>query len=133
MDKKVTVKIGRDRYKTEVLMQEHSLIADEPQDVGGTDLGPNPKELLLASLGTCKSITIRMYADRKEWPLEAVEIDLSMGTQQAELQDTTFINCHIKLIGDLDDAQRKRLLLIGDKCPVHKLLSNPIVIDSNLI
>lgn len=133
MSRDVRVRIGRDRYKTEIEVEQHKLLADEPTDVGGTDLGPSPTEFLMSSVGTCKAITVRMYADRKEWDLEAIEISMSLSEQRTDLQKTTFMHCHIRLIGNLDDAQRQRLLLIAEKCPVHKILTNPIVIESNLI
>ena len=133
MARNIIVKAGVDRYKTEIYVHEHVLLADEPKDVGGTDLGPSPVELLLSSLGTCKAMTLRMYADRKAWDLQEVEIELSISEQRTALQKTTFIHCHIKLGGELDDTQRNRLLRIADRCPVHTMLNSPIVIESNLI
>lgn len=133
MTKSVITKIGKDPYKTEIHIQPHVLISDEPKDLGGQELGPAPAELLLSSVGSCKAITMRMYADRKNWNLDAVEISLSMSKQKGELQDTHFIKCHIRLDGELDEEQRRRLLVIADKCPIHKILSNPIVIESNII
>ncbi|MBD1435050.1 OsmC family protein [Sphingobacterium sp. DN00404] len=133
MTKSVITKIGKDPYKTEIHIQPHVLIADEPKDLGGQDLGPAPGELLLSSLGSCKAITMRMYADRKKWDVDAIEISLSVSKQKGELQETNFIKCHIRLDGNLDETQRQRLLKIADKCPIHKILSNPIVIQSNLI
>jgi|SRR5690606_28961672 putative redox protein len=133
MARDISVKIGKDRYKTEIHVDQHVVLSDEPEDVGGTDLGPSPTELLMSSLGTCKAITVRMYADRKQWALDGVDIHVSIGAQEGELQKTTFIKCHIRLYGDLDEMQKKRLFQIAEKCPVHKILSNPIVIESNLI
>ncbi|MFD1770044.1 OsmC family protein [Sphingobacterium suaedae] len=133
MARDITVKIGKDHYKTEIQVEQHNILADEPIDVGGTDLGPSPTEFLMSSVGTCKAITVRMYADRKNWELEAVRIRMSIGAQEGELQKTTFIKCHIELIGNLNETQRKRLLTIADKCPVHKILINPIIIESNLM
>lgn len=133
MTKSVITKIGKDPYKTEIHIQPHVLIADEPKDVGGQDLGPAPADFLLSSLGSCKAITMRMYADRKKWDVEAIEISLSINKQKGELQETNFIHCHIRLDGNLDETQRQRLLKIADKCPIHKILSNPIVIQSNLV
>lgn len=133
MERDVIVTIGQDKYKTEITMGDHLIIADEPKDVGGQDLGPNPKEILLSSLGTCKAMTVRMYADRKEWPLTRVTVKLSLSTQKAEKQNTTFIHSHISFDGDLDEEQKKRLFAISDRCPIHKILSEPIVIESNLV
>lgn len=131
MANQVSVSIGRERYETTIKVQQHVIVADEPLDAGGTDLGPSPKELLLSSLGTCKAITVRMYADRKGWPLEGLSIDLTYLDKNDGEPNTNYIHCEIKLIGDLDAEQRKRLALIADKCPVHKILSNPIVVESN--
>lgn len=133
MTKSVITKIGKDPYRTEIHVQPHVILADEPKDMGGQDLGPAPAELLLSSIGSCKAITMRMYADRKQWDLTGAEISLSISKQTGELQDTNFIKCHIRLDGNLDETQRQRLLKIADKCPIHKILSNPIVIESNLI
>ncbi|MCC2597945.1 OsmC family protein [Sphingobacterium sp. FBM7-1] len=133
MTKSVITKIGKDPYRTEIHIQPHVILADEPKDMGGQDLGPAPAELLLSSIGSCKAITMRMYADRKQWDLTGAEISLSISKQTGELQDTYFIKCHIRLDGNLDETQRQRLLKIADKCPIHKILSNPIVIESNLI
>ncbi|GHE34785.1 OsmC family protein [Sphingobacterium griseoflavum] len=133
MERDIIVKIGRERYKTEIEVAQHKVYADEPKNLGGTDLGPSPAELLLSSLGTCKAMTLRMYADRKEWDLASVEIKMSMSEQRTELQKTTFIHCHIRLHGDLDETQKGRLLLIADRCPVHKILTSPIIIESNLV
>lgn len=133
MPEDVFVKIKKEKYKTEVTIANHSLIIDEPEDVGGQDLGPTPTSLLLSSIGTCKAITMRMYADQKKWPLEEVEIKLSLEVVKSNLQQTTFVRVHIKLIGDLDDQQRERILKISEKCPIHKILSNPIVIETNMI
>ncbi|SJN18581.1 hypothetical protein FM107_01445 [Sphingobacterium sp. JB170] len=109
------------------------LIADEPKTVGGTDQGPTPSEFFLTALGSCKAITMRMYADRKSWPLEAATVKLTMEIKKSELQSTTYIKCHIELQGELSEKQRNRILKIAEKCPIHKTLSNPIVIESNLI
>ncbi|WDF70638.1 OsmC family protein [Sphingobacterium oryzagri] len=133
MSRDIRVHMGRDRYKTVIEVAEHQLLADEPTDVGGTDLGPSPTEYLLSSVATCKAMTLRMYADRKSWDLESVEITMSMSQQRTDLQKTTFMHCHIRLSGQLDDAQRQRLLTIAEKCPVHQMLNSPIVIESNLI
>ncbi|MEH6308480.1 OsmC family protein [Olivibacter sp. CPCC 100613] len=129
----VTVTIGKERYKTEVSNGRNNLIADEPESMGGADLGLGPKELLLSSLGSCTAITLRMYADRKQWDLQEVIITAKMEVVPSSHQQTTYIKNHIKLVGNLDDSQRQRLLQIAKLCPVHKILSNPIVVDGNLV
>ena len=125
-------------FRTEVQANRHTLIADEPLAVGGTDEGPNPYDYLLAALGSCTSITVRMYADRKEWPLEAIEVRLSHEKLHAkdceECESETGrvdrIVREIKLIGPLDEAQQERLLNIANKCPVHRTLHSEIVVKT---
>lgn len=129
----VTVTIGKERYKTEISNGRNVLLADEPESLGGADKGLGPKELLLSSLGSCTAITLRMYADRKQWDLQEVIITVKMEVVPSSHQQTTYIKNHIKLVGNLDDRQRQRLLQIAELCPVHKVLSNPIVVDSNLV
>lgn len=133
LDADVVVKIGVERFKTEVVIGDHLVIADEPEDLGGTDLGPTPLNLLLSSLGTCKAITMRMYADLKKWPVEQIEVLLSSTIEKSGAQQTTTIQVRIKLLGDLDTTQRERLLKIADRCPIHKILTNPILIESSLL
>ncbi|WP_333863014.1 OsmC family protein [Sphingobacterium sp.] len=131
MDNEVIVSIGKTPYTTMVQYGKHQIIVDEPEDLGGQDEGINPTPLLLSSLGSCKAITVKMYADRKNWPLEEVVVRLTHEVQQSEQQQTTYIQCFLSFKGDLDDIQKQRLFKIAEKCPVHKILSNPIVITSN--
>lgn len=128
-----TVEIGKEKYKTEVRASGHTVIADEPIAVGGQDKGMNPNEFLLASLGTCTAMTLRMYADRKGWAVDGITVDLTMDTVKGNEQQTTFLKRHIKIDGDLNEEQRQRMLEIADSCPLHRTLTNPIVISSNLI
>jgi putative redox protein len=132
-DLSVSLSIGKDKYKTTVNNGRHDLIADEPESLGGTDLGFGPKELLLSSLGSCIAMTIRMYADRKQIDLEEVQLTLRLEEVQSDHQTSTYINSHIRLIGNLDDKDRARILEISKKCPVHKILTNPIIIENNLV
>jgi putative redox protein len=106
----------------------HTWLADEPASLGGGDTGPDPDSLLLSSLGACTNITLRMYAKRKGWPLEAIGVLLSMKTGA----EGTTIDRQITLTGPLDDEQRERLLQIANACPVHKILSGTIRIDSRV-
>lgn len=110
-------------YHTDILIGRHSLTADEPLEMGGHDDGPTPTELLVASLGACTSITLRMYAQRKGWPLEAVDVNVVFERDEAE---QPLFRRTITLRGDLTPEQRERLLLIANQCPVHKLLAAPI-------
>ena len=126
-----SIAIGRDRYQTEMRVNGHNLIADEPEEMGGTNEGPSPYGLLLASLGACTAMTIRMYADRKGWPLDGVRIDLRHRKIPAsECEDCTSqtgyvdeILREVELLGDLDEAQRARLGEIANRCPVHRTLA----------
>ncbi len=130
----VRISIGRDKYKTTIEAANHKFIGDEPEEYGGTDLGPAPYDFMLGSLGSCSAITIRMYADRKEWDLDKVEISLSMEKEETEGNSfITHINRQVKLYGNLDEKQRQRLLKIADACPVAKIMKNEIRIDSGLV
>jgi len=133
MDKEVKVRIEKDKYTTTVDYGKHVLIADEPTELGGADRGMNPQTLLLSALGSCKVITMRMYADQKDWDMQSATVRLSSETIKSDLQQTTYIKCHIEIIGDLTEQQRERIYRIAERCPIHKTLSNPIVIDSNLL
>ena len=128
-----TVEIGKDKYRTEVRASGHTVVADEPVAVGGKDEGMNPNEFLLASLGTCTAMTLRMYADRKGWPVDNICVELTMDVVNGNEQQTTYIKRHIRIDGIIDDDQRQRMLQIADSCPLHRVMTNPIVITSNLI
>lgn len=125
-------------YRTEVRSGTHTLLADEPESVGGSDAGPDPYKLLLAGLGACTGITLRMYADRKEWPLEEAVVRLThrkMHANDCEDCESTSgridrIERVIELSGDLSETQRARMMEIADKCPVHRTLHNEIHVRS---
>ncbi|WP_411273143.1 OsmC family protein [Daejeonella sp.] len=128
-----SVEIGTDKYRSEIRASGHSIIADEPTSSGGEDLGINPNELLLASLGTCTAMTLKMYADHKEWPVDRIFVDLTMDIVKGNQQQTTYIKRHIRIEGSIDEEQRQRILQIADSCPLHRIITNPIVITSNLM
>jgi putative redox protein len=127
---------GSGAFVQEISIGPHSLLADEPAGAGGTDLGPSPYDLLLAGLGACTSMTLRMYAKRKQWPLEGVTVTLShekihandcmdCETREGKIDR---IDREIEILGELDADQRSRLLEIADKCPVHRTLNSEIQI-----
>ena len=116
------------KFRQTVRIGGHTLVADEPSAAGGDDGGPAPHEWILAGLGACTSMTLKMYADRKGWPLESVEV-----TVEGDHVDGAFVlTRHVEVSGPLDDEQRARLLEIANKCPVHKSLSGPIRIVTDL-
>ncbi len=139
-DNRVVSRTGADGYTTEICANGHALIADEPTSVGGTNAGPSPYELLASALGACTSMTLQMYAKRKQWPLEAAQVYLHHSKIHAEdcegcetpsgLIDQ--IEREVELIGPLDAEQRLRLLEIADRCPVHRTLHSQIRVPTRL-
>ena len=126
--------------KQEIRAGRHKIIADEPLEAGGTDEGPGPYELLLGALGACTAMTLQLYARRKQWPLEKVEVSLShdrLHAQDCEECLTkegkiTRIERYISLTGALSDEQKSRLLEIAQRCPVHRTLTSEISIKDYL-
>ncbi|MBL7872349.1 MAG: OsmC family protein [Cyclobacteriaceae bacterium] len=125
----VTAIIGKDHYRTELLASGKTIIADEPEEVGGTDQGPAPGEFLMMALASCTAITVRMYADRKKILLDKIRVEVTFEKQQFKSVFTR----DIYLEGELSEEERQRLLEIAEKCPVHKTLSNPIEIETKLM
>ncbi|MGD8698130.1 MAG: alpha/beta fold hydrolase [Gemmatimonadales bacterium] len=136
----VVVRTGRARYHTEIFAGEHALVADEPEKLGGTDSGPSPFGLLMSALGACTTITLRMYADRKEWPLEEIGVRLQhrrlSGDEALKSEGGTPVTHEvgqvIELVGPLDEAQRARLLEIAHRCPVHRALEAGIAMPMEI-
>ncbi len=140
----VTVRLGKEHYATHVSAFGHDLMADEPEDLGGTDLGPTPKNLLLSSLGACTAITVRMYADRKNWPLEEIDVELTQtqvhasecvdcGLDPDAKGSVTILGVKIEFKGELlTEEMKSRLLEIAQKCPVHRTIVDTTVIKTEL-
>lgn len=128
----ITAHLENTPYQVRLSDGLHDWLADEPATAGGGDSGPGPSDLVLSGLGACTAITLIMFASRKQWPLQGVDVtlDLAKGATPA---DGSRITRQIRLTGPLDDASRDRLLQVANACPVHKLLSNPIHIDTTLL
>jgi len=132
----IIVTEGNRRFLREVSSDDHHWLADEPRRAGGDNQGPDPYEHLLAALGTCTSMTIRMYANRKGWPLEQVRVRLAhvrehdrdcAGCDEKPVR-MEILQRYISLEGTLDDTQRQRLMEIADRCPVHRTLEGQLAI-----
>lgn len=109
----------------------HRWLGDEPADKGGANAGPSPERLLLSALGACTAITVTMYAQTKQWPLAGVKVELAFNPEGKPASGTD-ITRRIELLGELDDAQRHRLLLAANACPIHKVLTGDIRIETAL-
>jgi putative redox protein len=130
-DSITTVTIGREKYATTVVSSNHTFVADEPGELGGADTGPSPYDLLLASLGACKAITVRMYADRKGWDVEEIRLDLAHSRPEGR-GGPERIDVSLSITGDLDDEQRARLKEIAGKCPVERTISGELSVHTFL-
>lgn len=121
-------------YRVNLTDGTHQWLADEPPALGGNDTGPTPHHLLLSALGACTSITLAMYAQRKQLKLEGIEVELRVAEEKlSPAPAKTRITRNIQLRGDLSDAERQRLLEIANLCPIHKVLSGEITIESALV
>jgi putative redox protein len=135
----ITARADGPGFRTDIAVGRHTLIADETAGVGA-DAGPSPYAYLLVALGSCTAMTVRMYATRKEWPLESVIVRLrDTHTHAADCADCEKrpvglrrLDRQIELLGALTDEQRQRLLLIADRCPVKQTLSRGIEISDSV-
>jgi putative redox protein len=123
---------GQGRYQQTVIAGEHRLIADEPLSVGGADAGPAPIEFVMAGLGACTSMTLRMYADRKALPLTRVSVELTHRKVEADGVIRDLVLRTITLEGELTPEQRARMLEIAGRCPTARILAQPLILDCKL-
>ncbi len=139
MIKKVKGSIGTETYRTDVEIRSHKLISDEPEDSHGKDLGPTPTEFMCAALVSCKTITMRMYADRKGWDLRAATVEITHERVKAEDLDLdddrrgliSLFLTEIELEGNLSEKEHARLIEIAGRCPVHRSLEASSVIRNH--
>ena len=128
MQPRISLSLGPTDYPVVITAREHVVQADEPSEKGGTNSGPEAFELLLASLGACTAITLRMYARRKGWPLDGVRLGVGFDEEQGKRLIRMSLTCE----GDLSADQRARLLQIANACPVHKALTTGVMVETRL-
>ncbi len=124
-----TGRIDTDKYKTDIATGHHALVADEGPELGGRDLGPAPYDLLISALAACTVITLRMYADRKEWPVSAVHADVHFRRDDAKVES---IDRVLRIEGAVDDEQKKRMADIAERTPVTLTLKRSLEIRTRL-
>ncbi|MFH6996801.1 OsmC family protein [Flavobacterium sp. FlaQc-57] len=128
----ISAKIDTRLYRTEITSASGNIvIADEPQEVGGKNLGFSPSELLASSLASCTLITLRMYINRKKWDVS--EINIKVDFERDSNQNVSLFTRKIEIIGEVDQTQRQRLETIANSCPIHKVLTHSIEIKTTLI
>ncbi len=130
LDERRSRAVTRDGYATDAHAGGFPLRVDEPEDHGGSDTGPSPVELMRTALASCTSITLRMYADRKGWPLQRIEVEVVSQSRREEGVVRTRFERRIRLVGDLDAEQRARAIEIAGRCPVHRTLEGEVTIDT---
>ena len=138
MERAVSVETGARKYVENISIGPHTLQADEPVAMGGGDSAPNPYELLLSALGACTAITVQMFAERHRWPLEKVHVELS----HSKVHATDCANCAaptarldrvdvaIRFVGELSEAQRRKLMDVAEHCPLHRTLAAGLEISA---
>jgi putative redox protein len=124
------IAIRKGKYEHEVRVRDHRLTADEPEDIGGKDLGPSPEELLAASLASCTAITIQMYAERKGWDMTGLEVDCDY--TPAERGCPTSFKLLLRVPETLSDEQVERLGVIAAKCPIHRTLEGEVAFSERV-
>lgn len=131
LDHDITGSIGTQNYLCTILWRNGTLLMDEPESVGGKDLGPDPFSTLLASLAGCTLSTLRMYIDRKGWDIPEIKIAINLTQENNEVFET-IITREISFSSNVDQETKNRLLIIAEKCPVSKILKNKITINTAL-
>lgn len=127
----IKASIGQQPYKVTIVWRNGELVADEPESVGGKDLGPDPFTLLAAALATCTLSTLKMYVDRKGWSVNSMQVEVNIAqNNHGELSSIFERSIHID--GSIDNAQRERLLHIAKSCPVSKLLEHQIQLKTTI-
>ncbi|MGV4414215.1 OsmC family protein [Chryseobacterium sp. T1] len=130
-DIKVSAVTGKEAYLTKVTARDHTILIDEPSEQGGKDLAPKPTELLAASLASCTAITLKMYFDRKGWEVGDIVVDVEIDVD-SPITKTIFSRSISFSNSQLDEAQLKRVDLIANACPIHKMLSSTIEIKTKI-
>jgi putative redox protein len=127
---KATARRNGGKFRHEIEIRKHESIVDEPKDEGGLDTGPNPQELLAASLASCTAITMEMYAERKGWDIGEVVVDVDY--EPAQRGSPTKFEMIVRLPKELPEDQREKLMQIAAKCPVHRTLEGEVMFDERL-
>jgi len=130
-----------DNFTTSIQTKRHSMIADEPASIGGDDFGPSPYEYLNASLAACTVMTLKMYAERKQWDLQEVFVYISYSKKHSDELELDVekpgyldhINKKLKFVGDLDEKQKQRLKEIASRCPVHKTIASKVIFETSIL
>lgn len=131
LENDVTGKIGSQKYLCTISWRNGTFIMDEPENIEGKDLGPDPYSTLLASLAGCTLSTMRMYIDRKGWDIPEINISLNL-SQENDTEATTTISRTISFSKDISQEIKVRLLNVAEKCPVSKILKNKVLINTSL-
>ncbi|WP_347374455.1 alpha/beta fold hydrolase [Aequorivita sp. Q41] len=133
--------LKENNFTTQLQTKKHTFIADEPESVGGDDFGPSPYEYLNAAIASCTVMTLKLYAERKKWDLQEVFVYITHARKHSDelMLDVEkpgyldHISKNIKLVGNLDDAQKQRLKEIASKCPVHKTVASEVIFDTEIL
>jgi putative redox protein len=124
--------IHKENYTTEITARTHKIISDEPVEKNGSDKGLTPSELLASSLASCTSITLRMYANRKEYDIQSINTKVELIKATESNKENRFIR-EIQIEGNVGEAARKRMLQIANLCPIHKILEKSARIETQII